>query len=374
VPAVASRPGGGVAERFPCERCGALLTYAPGTQELVCAYCGHRNRIVEAAVEIVENDLRRALRQDPAEAPVEETATVQCGACAAELSLPEGRHAGACPFCGSSVVTATPGNRHVKPAALLPFAIDAGEAQARLRRWLHGLWLAPSKLKGFARDGRLSGIYLPYWTFDSRTETDYAGLRGTIYHERVTVPVSRNGRAVMETRIVQKVRWTPVRGHVSRSFDDVLVPAGGALPAAMIDRLEPWDLHDLRPYTTGYLSGFQSEAYRVPLDQGFGVAQAKMRAALQHDVMADIGGDLQRIERMEVTHQRPTFKHVLLPVWLGAYRFKGRVFRLCINGRTGEVQGERPWSPWKILGVVLLALLVAALVALLYGELPRAEF
>jgi hypothetical protein len=99
-----------------------------------------------------------------------------------------------------------------------------------------------------------------------------------------------------------------------------------------------------------------------------------MREALQHDVMADIGGDLQRIERMAVTHHRPTFKHVLLPIWLGAYRFKGRVFRLCINGRTGEVQGERPWSPWKVLGAILLALLLAALVALLYAGLPPPRF
>jgi DNA-directed RNA polymerase subunit RPC12/RpoP len=371
----AGRPAGEAAtgERFPCEQCGALLTYAPGTEDLVCAYCGHRNRIVVAAVEIVENDLGRALRQVLAAAPVEETATVKCGACAAEFSLPEGHHAGACPFCGSSVVTATPGNRHIKPAALLPFAIAAGEAQARLRRWLRGLWLAPSKLKDFARDGRLSGVYLPYWTFDSRTETDYAGQRGTIYHESVRVPVTRNGRTVIETRTVQKVRWTPVRGHVSRAFDDVLVPASRSLPEPLLDALEPWDLHDLRPYTTAFLSGFQAEAYQLAVDQGFAVAQGKMRAALQQDVMADIGGDLQRIERMDVTHRRPSFKHVLLPVWLGAYRFKGRVFRLCVNGRTGEVQGERPWSAWKVLGAILLALLLAALVAYLYGHLPPPE-
>lgn len=375
VPSVAAPAGeAATAERFPCEQCGAVLTYAPGTAELVCAYCGHRNRIEEAPVAIVENDLRRALAEGLAAAPVEESLTVKCGACAAELTLPEGRHAGACPFCGSSLVIATGTSRRIKPAALLPFAIDATEAQARLGQWLRGLWLAPAQLKALARGDRLSGVYLPYWTFDSRAETDYVGQRGTIYHERMLVPVTRDGRTVMESRVVQKVRWAPVRGHVSRLFDDVLVAAGGSLPAAMIARLEPWDLQDLRPYTTAYLSGFASEAYRVGLEQGFTLAQARMREALQHDVLADIGGDLQRIERMEVTHHRPSFKHVLLPVWLGAYRFKGRLFRLCINGRTGEVQGERPWSAWKVLGVVLLVLALAALIALAYTSLPPPRF
>ena len=84
--------------------------------------------------------------------------------------------------------------------------------------------------------------------------------------------------------------------------------------------------------------------------------------------MADIGGDVQRIERMEVTHSHSTFKHVLLPVWLAAYAFGGKSYRLCINGRTGQVQGERPWSVWKLLGLAVLIAAIAALWAALYGN------
>lgn len=326
---LAATGGATTGDRFPCEQCGALLTYAPGTSELVCAYCGHRNHIVEAAVEIVENDLRAALERGLAEAPTEEKRTVKCGACAAEFTLGPDRHAGTCPFCGSAAVADTGASRRIKPAAMLPFAIDGNEAQGRLRTWLQGLWFAPSKLKDYARGkGRLVGMYIPYWTYDSRTETDYSGQRGTVYQVPMQVRVMRSGQPSFETRMVQKVRWTPVSGHVSRVFDDVLVLASRSLPSSITDRLEPWDLQDLRPYTESYLSGFESEAYQVPLDEGFGVAQAKMREALQQDVMADIGGDLQRIGRMEVRHAASTFKHVLLPVWLAAYAFQGRSYRL----------------------------------------------
>ena len=48
-------------QRFACEQCGALLTYQPGTAELVCAYCGHRNRIAEAPVAVAVRRRRGVL-------------------------------------------------------------------------------------------------------------------------------------------------------------------------------------------------------------------------------------------------------------------------------------------------------------------------
>jgi hypothetical protein len=163
--------------------------------------------------------------------------------------------------------------------------------------------------------------------------------------------------------MVQKVLWQRVTGEVARAFDDVLVLASRSLPAPLTDRLEPWDLLGLKPYGPEYLTGFQSEAYQVPLDQGFEVAVEKMRAVISGDVKADIGGDLQRIERLDIRHADTTFKHVLLPIWLGAFRYGGKTYRLAVNGRTGLVQGERPYSAWKIVGAALLALVIAAAIA-----------
>jgi hypothetical protein len=52
---------------------------------------------------------------------------------------------------------------------------------------------------------------------------------------------------------------------------------------------------------------------------------------------------------------------VLLPVWLASYRWRGKVYRVVVNGRTGAVSGERPYSPWKIAFAVVLALMLAAI-------------
>ena len=76
----------------------------------------------------------------------------------------------------------------------------------------------------------------------------------------------------------------------------------------------------------------------------------------------DIGGDEQRIHSKTTYYQNITFKYILLPVWISAYRFKERTFQFLVNARTGEVQGERPWSWIKI---TLLVIFILALIGVI---------
>jgi hypothetical protein len=84
-----------------------------------------------------------------------------------------------------------------------------------------------------------------------------------------------------------------------------------------------------------------------------------MEAALEVDVRQRIGGDEQRITSMHPAFSAITFKHLLLPVWLLAYRYHEKVYQVMINAATGEVQGERPWSWVKITFAVLLGVIAA---------------
>jgi hypothetical protein len=56
---------------------------------------------------------------------------------------------------------------------------------------------------------------------------------------------------------------------------------------------------------------------------------------------------------------------VLLPIWISAYRYNDQVYRFLVNARTGEVQGERPWSYVKISLAVAAGLAVAGVIAFL---------
>lgn len=336
--------------RFPCQQCGAVLHYAVGTHSLECRYCGHTNAIVQSVQRIEELDLHTALRRlQTSRAVPLETNIIKCPNCAAEFALDAHIHAGECPFCSTTVVTSTSEAKPIKPKGLLPFEITDEQARMAYRKWLNKLWFAPNELKRYARDdASLNGVYIPYWTYDSDTVTAYRGQRGDVYYVTQRYTAIENGRRVRRTRRVPKVRWTPVSGRTNRHFDDVLVGATKTLPRKITDWLEPWDLQNLVSYTEAYLSGFSSEVYQVDLDKGFNVAQSTMDNIIRSDVQRSIGGDQQRINDVRTTHSDTTFKHVLLPVWTAGFTFRDRTYRFVVNGRTGKVRGERPYSRVKI--------------------------
>lgn len=344
---------------YPCIQCGALLSYAPGTTYLKCEYCGEQNRIEQTLETVVETDYVDALKSLPESRENAVSLAVKCETCAAEFEFDANVHADECPFCGTRIVVETHEHRHIQPAGLLPFKIDAKQATASYRRWLKGLWFAPGKLKKYAREeNTLNGIYVPYWTYDCHTYTRYRGQRGTAYQVPVSVTEVVNGRRVQRTRYVTKIRWNNVSGTVSRDFDDVLVFAGKSLPRSLARELAPWDIENIIPYREEYLSGFRSEIYSVDIKDGFAVAQELMKPTLQSDVRSDIGGDRQRIQSMDTHYSETHYKHILLPFWSAGFRFRKKSYKILVNGRTGEVQGERPYSMIKILFAAITALIL----------------
>jgi hypothetical protein len=328
---------------------------------MVCDHCGNTGPIEGTGATpvkaIAELDYRAALDAELPQSEIEETRVSRCPNCAAQIEFDGDIHATECPFCATPVVTDTGPHRHIKPRGVLPFALTEIQARGAMTDWLGSLWFAPGGLQDYARKGRsMQGIYVPYWTFDADTRSAYTGERGTVYYETRTV--MRDGKR--ETVQVAKVRWNRARGKVARFFDDVLVLASTSLPKRFTDALEPWDLSEMEPYAPEFLAGFRAEGYAVSLEDGFVEARGYIDRIIARDIKYDIGGDRQRIHTVDTNISAITFKHVLLPVWLAAYKYRGETYRFVVNGRTGRVQGERPWSKGKIALAVLAGLVVAA--------------
>lgn len=353
-------------KQFPCGSCGAKLEFSPGAASLKCPYCSHQNNIPQSAEEIRELDFYEYFARATEQGDAQEVQTVKCQACGATSTLQPNISMSHCPFCGTQLHAAAKASRLIKPGAVLPFKIPKNKALELFRDWLGGLWFAPNGLKEqAARDGGIKGMYLPYWTFDAKTTTWYDGERGEDYYvsERYT-DEDDDGNTVTRTRQVRHTRWHAASGTVWQNFDDVIVQAGRSLPPEIVDELEPWDLKQLVPYQDAYMSGFQAEAYQVDLGDGFERAKHEMDGAIRETIAADIGGDHQRIHTVRSQFDGITFKHILLPVWISAYKYGDKSYRFLINGSTGEVQGERPWSVAKIAMTVGLSIIVLILIAL----------
>lgn len=343
------------AKQFECQGCGAKMQFDPKAGKQKCPYCGHEHEVPQSEEQVRELDFQAVLAQAGAGAETEERHTVACNTCGAETTLDPNVTSDKCAFCAMPVQTQAGSKKLIKPKSLLPFKIAAKEASGAFQKWIQGLWFAPSALKQMAlREQTLSGLYIPYWTYDCNTISFYRGERGEHYYVTETY---RDAQGKTQTRQVQKTRWYPASGVVYNSFDDILIIGSESLPREHAEALAPWDLENLTGYNEQYLTGFRTESYQVDLAAGFEMAKEWMEGPIRSSVCRDIGGDEQRVHSVRTQHNDITFKHVLLPIWLSAYRFQAKLYRFLVNGRTGKVRGERPWS-W-----VKIALLVVAIVA-----------
>lgn len=343
-----------ISKELKCKDCGALLKYAPGTQKLACNYCGAQNEIeqLDTAQAIEEINYKDFIENKIDKEEKQTIHTVQCNNCGATTSLKPNITADNCPFCASPlVIKGGTTSTLLKPKYVLPFVIDDKAAHITFEKWIHGLWFAPNNLKKQATiSEQLKGIYLPYWTYDSNASTSYIGERGEYHYE---------GSGKNRER---KTKWYSTSGTVQNTFDDVCVLASHSLPDHVTRTLEPWDLENLTPYQESYISGFQTECYQTDVKDGFKIAQGVMEETIKATIRRDIGGDEQRITSMHIVHNDITFKHILLPIWISAYHYNSKTFRFIINGRTGEIQGQRPYS---IIKITLAILAVIALFVIL---------
>lgn len=349
-------------KRVHCSNCGAELLYAPGTDHLLCPYCQTENTIDHGDLKVEERELEEYLNRELALTETESHQAIECNSCGSITSFDDRTKAKMCGFCGNHLLLKDAHSfTQVKVHALLPFSVDHREAHKHFRAWINKLWFAPNKLKHMANAPEdLQGIYIPYWTFDAQTNTDYNGQRGDAYY--VTETYKSGGET--RTRQKRKIRWSPRSGHIDHFFDDVLVLASKSLPEKQAHKLAPWDLEQVLPFKEDYLRGFKVENYRIELTDAFTNAKKRMIQDIDQLIRRDIGGDEQRISHKSTNWSELRFKHILLPVFIASYPFKGKTYRFLINGRTGEVQGERPYSAIKITLLVLAILVIVLLIVL----------
>lgn len=346
---------------YPCEQCGGTLHFDPQRGSLHCRHCGATRLVQENAQPVAERDLFEGLSTAARGLGASQLRTSRCQECGATVDFSEGLTATRCAFCGSPRVLEQAENRSlIRPGSLLPFSQSREQSSAAFNRWLAGLWFRPSNLKHLARIHELVGVYVPYWTFDAEVDSRWTAEAGYYYEVEETF-TNRDGQE--KTRKVRHTRWEPADGWRHDRYDDVLVCASRGLPPDLANRLRTFDTTKLRAYAPEYLAGFSAEEYAIDLERGFAHAKASMDQSQASRCAADVPGDTHRKLEVQNRYSALTFKHVLLPVWIAAYRYQDQVFRFLVNGQTGEVVGKAPYSWIKILLTVLVS---AALLALAY--------
>ena len=345
-----------------CINCGAELRYQPGTSNISCAYCGHQEAIAVDENGFEELELYPYLKEMGAQKHSEEISMLHCKNCGANQHVEENYKSLHCVYCTMPLILEDVYKEDwILPGAVLPFQIDQKKSFQIFKKWVDSLWFAPNNLKKAALDPQFTkGLYLPYWTFDAQLQASYSGQRGEYYYETQRV---RNSQGKTVSKRVRKTRWYPASGNISGFVDDTLVEASKQKKGRIPSKIARWNLKLLKPFNSSFLSGFVTEKYTIPLNQGHLSAKGEAKHIAERWCRQDIGGDTQRVTSMDMNLSKETFKHILLPVYVSAYRFNSKEYNFFINGENGTISGTRPYSFWKIFFTVVLVLAIIGLIA-----------
>ncbi|HJF33716.1 MAG TPA: hypothetical protein K8V56_18275 [Sporosarcina psychrophila] len=346
-----------------CSSCGGNTVFEPASGTLTCPFCGSEKDIEKSQKNAIEHDFLQALEKED-HSWDDEKRVFKCKNCGAETLLDKDKVADFCSFCGSSHIAITDHHAGIKPALVLPFQITKDEAIEKFKAWMKKRYFAPSKLIQSYKLDHLAGAYIPYWTFDSQTDSSYVVQIGTYYYVTETRTVIEDGKSRQVTEQVRKIRWHTEHGHYNKFFDDVLVKASRNVASGLIDKVEPFHLNGLVDYKMEYLSGFLAEKYSIPLKEGWNDAKAVIDNGITNGIHGQVYGDVVNIVSVSTDYDNITYKHILLPLWISSFQFNNKVYRFLVNGQTGKVSGKSPVSAVKI--SLLIGLVIAIIMVILF--------
>ncbi len=357
-----------------CPSCGASARFDVAAGSLACAFCGWQ----DAAAAIVGREAavgeftREALAAGEQGFGVDRR-ELSCEQCGAAIALDAGVITASCPFCASNQINV---REHalatgLRPTALVRFAVLDSDVSAAVKSWLGKGWFHPGDLASVTSVDRFMGIYLPYWTFSAKLDSDWKAEVGTSRTESY-----RASDGTWKTRTVIDWQWRS--GHVHLEIDDALVPGTTKVSQKLLERIATFDMASLVNYDASLLAGWQAQTYDRSLPDAWELGRHGMRERARAACHADTGSVHVRSFSMTADLDDESWRHVLLPVYVSAYRFGGRTFVVVANGQTGEVAGQKPVAWWKVwaaiaamlspgiitglIGIPLLLLAVGAIV------------
>ncbi len=344
-----------------CPECGGVMDFDPATGGLKCPYCDHTEAIESPAGEGVDAEPKRAEELDFDE--VEHTAncdwgvatkTVICKSCGGEMIYDAMQTAGECPYCGSNQIMDAADQNSIAPGGLVPFKLDSGQADEAFRKWIKSLLFCPNAAKKYTKSGAFKGLYLPYWTFDAKTISDYTARYGIDDHDD-------DGKT--------STTWRKTSGTFRLNIDDELVIASNQYDDKMLSGIEPFNTGDNIAYEPKYISGFICERYSVGIKDAWTKAKEKIKKKIENGITQKIKKEhnADRVDRLKFDTDISdiTYKYLLLPVWMSSFKYEGKIYKFIVNGQTGKVSGKAPISPWKVALAVLIGIIIIALLVYL---------
>ena len=331
---------------YKCPCCSGNIEFDSETQMMKCPYC---ETTFDPSALLEKDEALNNSKPDELEWEVPQQQFTAddmsgmnvyvCRSCGGEILADATTGATHCPFCGNPVVLSEVFSGNLKPDLVIPFKVSKEQAKKALKEFAKGKKLVPKFFTTESHLDEIKGVYVPYWLYS--TDVD-----ATInYHATRTRSWRTGDRQYTETTHFRLER----QGGLS--FDNVPVDGSSKVDDTMMESIEPYDLSELKPFQTAYLSGYFADKYDVDAETSKKRANERIKSSTLSTFQQTVGSFIAPVtESSSIRLVNNTCRYALFPVWLLNTSFEGKVYPFAMNGQTGKLVGDLPVSKeayWK---------------------------
>ncbi len=358
-----------------CPSCNASINYNPKEKNWVCEYCGSKFTLeqLEANEENFEKtsvkdskELKKEKEKDKKEnkekatekeEPKEDLDEYICQDCGAQIVADKNTAATFCVYCKNTAILKSRLADKFAPSKIIPFAKTKEDAINAFKSVGKGKFLMPKEFSDPKNIKELTGVYIPFWLYSCKLKGHVSG-KGTkvttwstydyIYTKTDTYYVERDGTYEFEN--------IPQDGSVR--FND-----------AIMNSIEPFNYDDLVKFSYSYLSGFLAEKYDVEKNEAKKITIERAEKSTYSDLQNKATGYNSFIpEKKECNIEEEQIDYVLLPVWMVNIKYNDKMHTFAMNGQTGKMIGDIPYSKKKafIFGLILFVIVFAITALITY--------
>lgn len=338
-----------------CPTCGAPIKFNPKNQKWDCMYCGSKFSLEE----MQQHENASSKKANTVETPqgtkkkLEEMDVYHCKSCGAEVMADETTTATFCVYCGNTAILKSKITDGIAPTKIIPFKKVEEDAIKAFKGLSKGRPLMPKLFNDPDNIDKISGVYIPFWTYD----LDVSG-KINFNAKDITTWSDYNYR-------YQKIDRYLSKRDGSMSFKQILADGSSHFDDDLMDSLEPFNFDELEDYNHAYLSGFLAEKYDIDSNKAMERASGRAMNTAVTTIEASVNHQTKTVESNNLSVKKVKDDYILLPVWMVNIKYRNKMYTFAMNGQTGEIVGNIPLDVTKTIIFSIIIFLVSFLVVLL---------
>jgi len=275
-----------------------------------------------------------------------------CANCGAQIVTEATTAATRCYYCHSPVVLQDRVADDYRPDGVIPFRLEREEARKQFDAYIAKHHFVDRKFFSQAQLEDFSGVYYPYWIGEIEGEAEFLGTGRT------------SSSVIMGDERITTTKYYNLERAGRVYFRNLIRKALQKADRKLSDGIHPYENGEMKPFASGYLSGFLAEMRDVD-EQDAKQDMIRETEGYVEDLMKK-GISLSRVRGNTDYHpDQVRMRYVLLPAWVLTYteNIRNRVYYYMMNGQTGRICGKLPLQKGKLL--LVSGLLGAAVCGLL---------